>query len=227
MNKDFLAYAFYKCARKEYNADGTVFVNERAANFQPLAEWDSLLAIVAFDPSYTVSAYSNKPCGHVGAKDAAGKCLQCTMVRDAARAVRERKRAEKEAQRAARTRELEERDAARAERVRTSEVERERVQGLRDEIGRLEQHSRDVELQIAELQRELARNRVQIRSLYADIGNRGEHHSIVLAGDSRVHARSIGASWYHPTTPCKYCGGFGLRYVANGRCRDCGSGSKR
>lgn len=208
MNKDFLAYAFYKCAKKEYNPDGTVFVNERAANFQPLVEWDSLLAIVAFDPSYTVSAYSNKPCGHVGVRDATGKCLQCTMNRDAARAERDRGRNE-----------------ARAERVKEDASERKRVEGLRDEIARLEQYSRDVELQIIGLQRELAENNIHVRALRADMTR--VRHNDVLAGDSRTHARSIGASWYHPDTPCKYCGGFGLRYVANGRCRDCGSGTKR
>ena len=209
MHKDFLAYAFYKCAKKEYNADGTVFVNERAANFQPLAEWDSLLAIVAFDPSYTVSAYSNKPCGHVGVRDKPGLCLQCTMNRDAARAERER-----------------ERNEARVERVRASGAERERVQGLRDDIARLEQHSRDIESQIAELQRELAWNQLQVRGLYAATSRITQRDGL-LAGDSRAHARSIGASWYHPATPCKYCDGYGLRYVANGRCRDCGSGGKR
>lgn len=208
MNNDFLAYAFYKCAKKEYNADGTVFVNDRAANFQPLTEWDGLLAIVAFDPSYTVSTHSNKPCGHVGVRDTEGTCLQCSMIRDAARAERDI-----------------ESNKARAERAHADTLERERVQGLRGEIGQLEQHSRDVELQIVELQRVLAGNHVRARALYADI-SRSTHHNGVLTGNSRAHARSIGASWYHPETPCKYCGGFGLRYVANGLCRDCRSGRK-
>lgn len=210
MHKDFLAYAFYKCARKEYNADGTVFVNERAANFQPLAEWDSLLAIVAFDPSYTVSAYSNKPCGHVGVRDKTGKCLQCTMNRDAARAERER-----------------ERNEARAERVKEDAVERERVERIRDEIAQLEQRTCDATLEIQELQREIDGNVVKVRSLYRDLVGRSMVGTAPAAGISRAHARSIGASWYHPATPCKYCGGYGLRYVANGRCRDCGSGTKR
>lgn len=207
MHKDFLAYAFYKCAKGEYNDDGTVFVNERAANFQPLREWDALLAIVAFDPSYTVSAYSNKPCGHLGVRDALGKCLQCSMARDAVKAARER-----------------ERDDVRTERVRADNAERERVQKLRDEIGQVEQECRDIELRIADLQRELTGRKVRLGALRSEIARgAAAKRDDTLAGSSRKHAMAIGATWYHPSTPCKYCGGFGLRYVANGRCKDCGS----
>lgn len=38
----------------------------------------------------------------------------------------------------------------------------------------------------------------------------------------RAQAVSEGAKWYMPYNPCKHCGIIAERYVANGRCRNCG-----
>lgn len=39
---------------------------------------------------------------------------------------------------------------------------------------------------------------------------------------SRAEAVANGLKWYLPITPCRHCGIVAEKYVANGRCRNCG-----
>lgn len=41
-------------------------------------------------------------------------------------------------------------------------------------------------------------------------------------GKTRQEALRDGDKWYTPDTRCKHCGSIGERYVANGKCKQCG-----
>lgn len=41
-------------------------------------------------------------------------------------------------------------------------------------------------------------------------------------GSPRQQAIAMGEKWYMPLEPCRYCNEAAERYVANGRCRNCG-----
>lgn len=50
----------------------------------------------------------------------------------------------------------------------------------------------------------------------------GIHVGIIKIKSPRQQAIADGKRWYIPYEPCKHCNTIAERYVANGKCRNCG-----
>lgn len=74
---------------------------------------------------------------------------------------------------------------------------------------------------IAELEqkRETLQNLLTLDAAGFPVGNIS---CVVKPSSPRQRAIHEGKKWYMPYEPCKHCGVVSERYVANGRCRNCG-----
>lgn len=61
---------------------------------------------------------------------------------------------------------------------------------------------------------------LEVKAIYIRTGLYTPEKEDILT--NRQKAVLAGAKWYEHDEPCKSCGKIGERYVANGRCRNCG-----
>lgn len=84
------------------------------------------------------------------------------------------------------------------------------IQIAKKRVTHLREKAREMLKQAGDLQKRIEMNEMGLSTPL--------HQSV-----TRQEALAAGLKWYTPNNPCKHCGTFSERYVANGKCKGCKS----